>query len=153
MEDLFHAKPTGHPTDSPSLLATVKNSSLQELRSAGHQQWGLLPSPISAPSVPEKWSLSPNLISRSPHHPPMHPGRSQRTNLYAMSQSLTPHKDPPSLLHPLLFTEHLLCAEYSFMVDNMSINESEKSLPLRNLHCSGGRRTITITSKLIMRHI
>lgn len=151
MEDLFHAKPTGHPTGSPSLLGTLKTSSLQGLRSAGSQQWGLLPSPMSAPSIPARWSHT--LISRSPHHPPMHPGRSQRTNPYAMSESLTPHKDPSSLLHPLLFTEHLLCAGYSFMVDNMSMNESEKSLPLRNLCYSGGRQTISITSKLIMQHI
>ena len=152
MEDLFHAKPAGHPTGSPSLLGTLKNSSLQGLRSAGCQQWGLLPSPMSAPSIPARWSLSPTLISRSPHHPPVHPGRSQRTNSYAMSQSLTPHKDPSSL-HPLLFTERLLCAGYSFMVDNVSMNESEKSLPLWNLRYSGGRRTISIISKLIMRHI
>lgn len=79
MEDLFHAKPTGHPTDSSSLLATLKNSSLQGLRSAGHQQWGFLPPPMSAPQFLHDGAFpKPHIME--PHHPPTHPGRSQRTN-------------------------------------------------------------------------
>lgn len=80
--------------------------------------------------------------------PSIHPGRCQRTNPYAMSQSLTPHKDPS--IHPsnIIYWAPAMCQTFPYSWQCISEQNREKSLPLWNLYCSGGRQRITITSEL-----